>query len=59
MNLAFEVVFRILEAMFVIGLLGCIFVIPQTAFMMIKVLVGDDASPEDEPVALPTSQPKR
>jgi hypothetical protein len=60
MNLAFEVVFRILEAIFVIGLVGCLFVIPQTAYMMFKVLVGgDDGSPE-EPSAPPSSgQPSR
>jgi hypothetical protein len=55
MNLAFEVVFRILEAMFAIGLVGCLFVIPQTAYMMFRVLVGgDDGSPE-EPAAPPSS----
>ncbi|MBI3477044.1 MAG: hypothetical protein HY010_15030 [Acidobacteria bacterium] len=48
MSVVFLFVFRLLEVMFVIGLLGCLFVIPSTAYMMFKVLAGgDDGSPEE------------
>ena len=47
MNIAFVIVFRLLEAMFVLGLVGCLFVIPSTAYMMFKVLVGEDSDPPE------------
>jgi hypothetical protein len=56
MDIAYIIVFRLLEAMFVIGLAGCLFVIPSTAYMMFKVLVGQDDDPPEElevPAALP------
>ena len=56
MGTVFEIVFRILEAMFIVGLVGCLFVIPQTAFMMIRVLVGADDGSPDEPTASPLTR---
>jgi hypothetical protein len=47
MDIAFVIIFRLLEAMFVMGLLGCLFVIPSTAYMMFKVLIGEDDDPPE------------
>ena len=47
MNLAFVVVLRILEAMFLIGAMGCVLTIPVAAYKMFSVLVERD-SPEEE-----------
>jgi len=49
MNTVFVAIFRLLEVMFVIGLLGCLFVIPSTAYMMFMVLVGSKDDTPDEP----------
>jgi hypothetical protein len=58
-NVVFQLIFRLLEIAFVIGLVGCLFVIPQTAFMMFRVLVGhDDASQEEEPGPVSSLQNK-
>jgi hypothetical protein len=49
MNIVFLAIFRLLEVMFVIGLVGCLFVIPSTAYMMFRVLVGSKDDSPDEP----------
>ena len=49
MNTVFLAIFRLLEVMFVAGLVGCLFVIPATAYMMFRVLVGSKDDPPDEP----------
>ena len=49
MNTVFLAIFRLLEVMFVAGLVGCLFVIPSTAYMMFRVLVGSKDDPPDEP----------
>jgi hypothetical protein len=59
MDIVFVVVFRILEAMFVIGLVGCLFVIPSTAYMMFKVLVGRDHDLEEEQPVQPLARQAR
>jgi hypothetical protein len=46
MNIVFVIVFRILEAMFVIGVVGCAVTIPIAAYKMFSVLLEHD-SPEE------------
>ena len=46
MNSVFVVMFRILEAMFVIGVVGCVVTIPLVAYKMFSVLLEHD-SPEE------------
>jgi hypothetical protein len=46
MDLAFLVTFRILEAMFVVGLAGCLLVVPVTAVKLFGVLLEHD-TPEE------------
>jgi hypothetical protein len=41
-------VFRILEAMFVIGLLGCLVVIPSAAYELFRVLFEHNVPEEPE-----------
>lgn len=48
MDTAFVVLFRILETMFVVGLAGCVFVIPIAAYRMFSVLF--EKNHEDEVV---------
>ncbi len=42
MDTVFVIVFRIFEAMFVVGLAGCIVVIPIAAYRMLSVLFEKD-----------------
>lgn len=46
MDTVLVVVFRIFEAIFVVGLAGCVLVIPITAYRMFSVLFEKDESEE-------------
>ena len=46
MNYVFYALFRVLEVMFVVGMVGCVFVIPLAAVRMFSVLFEKDTEEE-------------
>jgi hypothetical protein len=42
MDYVFYALFRVLEVMFVVGMVGCVFVIPVAAYRMFAVLFEKD-----------------
>lgn len=49
-NLLLESVARVMSWLFIIGVAGCIFVIPYTAYQLFSVLVEKDAPEETDPL---------
>lgn len=49
MDTLFLILFRVLEAMFVIGVVGCLAVVPVTAYKLFSVLFEKNEEPDTGP----------